>query len=183
MIADRKRVFVRWCMMRSAQGFTLVELLVVIVIIGLLTAIALPSFLNQTAKAKQSEAKQNIGVTIRGQQLWYSERSSFADRFDDLALGNVLRGPSGNANTSNYDYQMAISSGANTRLMTIVASSSDTSLRSYTGALSVERTNSQEAVWGSLICSSFDVGSTSVVPANSSSCPAGFKPVTSNDPS
>jgi len=45
----------------------LVELLVVVIIIGILTAIALPTFLNQTVKAKQAEAKNTIGtVNLRG---------------------------------------------------------------------------------------------------------------------
>ncbi len=57
------------------SGFTLIELLVVILIIGILAAIAIPSFLSQTSKANDSAAKTQVGTLQTTMQAYATEHS------------------------------------------------------------------------------------------------------------
>ena len=76
--------------MKNKKGFTLIELMIVVAIIGILAAIAIPDFLRFQAKARQSEAKTNLGAIFTTQVAYFGEQSTYAggnNCFNLLAWG------------------------------------------------------------------------------------------------
>jgi prepilin-type N-terminal cleavage/methylation domain-containing protein len=84
--------------MKNKKGFTLIELMIVVAIIGILAAIAIPDFLTFQAKAKQSEAKQNLGAIYTTQVAYFSEFNEYGS---SECLPNLHWSPEG---TTRYTY-------------------------------------------------------------------------------
>jgi type IV pilus assembly protein PilA len=65
-------------MLRNKKGFTLIELMIVVAIIGILAAIAIPNFLKFQAKSKTSEARTNLGAIFTAETAFFGESNRFA---------------------------------------------------------------------------------------------------------
>lgn len=78
-----EQVMKKW-FLKSEQGFTLVELMVVVAIIGILSAIAVPNFKKYQAKSKQSEAKIQLAAVYTTEIGANSDYDTYATCLTDL---------------------------------------------------------------------------------------------------
>ena len=62
---------------RRSEGFTLIELMIVVAIIGLLASIAIPSFSSYQNRARRSESFTNLGSLAKSQKAFFAEYGVF----------------------------------------------------------------------------------------------------------
>jgi type IV pilus assembly protein PilE len=87
------------------SGYSLTELMIVLVVIGILALIALPNFMNVTTKAKMTEAKTQLKHLHTLQTAHYYERDVYADRL--AALGFEQTPLVTDGGTARYEIQIA----------------------------------------------------------------------------
>ncbi|GJL52512.1 type IV pilin protein [Candidatus Nitrospira salsa] len=89
--------------LRNKRGFSLTELMIVVAIIGILATIAIPKFMTYQAKAKQTEAKNNLVAIHTGEIAYFAENNGYIDDFN--AIGFAVSGSS-----QRYYYEIGKSS-------------------------------------------------------------------------
>lgn len=122
---------------RSDSGFTLIELLVVIIIIGVLSAIALPTFLGQANKARESGAKTNLGAINRAQQTYRIENGSFSSSLNNLDIGV--------SDTDDYEFSVNSGGSDSTESQASPIGDSSADLNDYVGCVSKNSDGSMDA--------------------------------------
>ena len=73
-------------LLKSQSGFSLIELMIVVAIIGILATIAIPNFNRFQAKAKQSEAKGNLSGLYSAEKAFYAEWSQYYGALPDVGF-------------------------------------------------------------------------------------------------
>lgn len=94
--------------MKKARGFTLIELMVVVIVIAILAAIALPSYLNQTRKSRRNAAESAM------QQIALLEERYRADNATYLASSGNWSKLGGDPSGSYFTYDVTIAAATST---------------------------------------------------------------------
>lgn len=100
-------------MKKAQQGFTLIELMIVVAIVGILAAIALPAYQSYSKKAKFTEVVQATSPVKLAIEVCWQERDDWAECVDtaDEVAGNTKVFTEAEAGTLVSDVSMAANTG------------------------------------------------------------------------
>jgi type IV pilus assembly protein PilA len=142
---------------QNNEGFTLIELLVVIIIVGVLAAIALPSFLSQISRARASEGVTNVGSINRAQQIF---------RYQNTAFTNDVTSLDARITAKYYTYD---ANGASATSVDIRTTTQENDLKAVAGRAEQNSSNQFNAV----VCIATDIATSGTASAATTSAIVG----------
>ncbi|TRZ50427.1 MAG: prepilin-type N-terminal cleavage/methylation domain-containing protein [Dehalococcoidia bacterium] len=86
--------------MRGKRGFTLIEVLIVVIILGILATIAVPQFTKLVARSRTAEAYVTLGAIKTGEEIYRLEGTGYTATLTDLDI--IF--PDGGTGSPNFDY-------------------------------------------------------------------------------
>lgn len=112
----------------TANGFTLIELMITVVIIGILASIAYPSYLSQVRKSRRSDAVQALSQVQQAQERWRANNTTYSSQLANTAVSPALPNGLGvSATTSGGYYTLALSANTATGYIATATAVSGTS--------------------------------------------------------
>jgi len=73
---------------KKEQGFTLMELMIAVVIVGILAAFALPSYFEQVERSRQTEGQALLARILQGQERYFTENLTYTSTLTDLGYNS-----------------------------------------------------------------------------------------------
>jgi len=127
---------------QDEKGFTLIELLVVILIIGILAAIAIPSFLNQRSKGNDAEAKSTAVTAAQATETCGTDNNGQYTNCTEAAITSI------EPTLADAAARLTVASTSNTYTI-VVTSNRDANAATFTLARASDGTTSRDCATGS----------------------------------
>lgn len=127
-------------MNKRTSGFTLIELMITVAVIGILASIAYPSYTEWVVKSRRSEGKSRLLEIAQRQERYYTERNTYTTDFTQLGYA------SGTLTSENGYYTL-----------TVAATSGNTIVNSFTATATRARTQTADTKCGNLTLTNANV--------------------------
>jgi len=127
---------------RFRRGFTLIELMIVVAIIGILAAIAIPNFIRFQARAKQGEAKSNLKAMFTAERSYYQEKDAYTTYINAMGF-SPERG-------NRYFYQIGVSSPQSRAAAQLTVGQGDDGVQVDTAKFNTVPTAKPAGNWGTI---------------------------------
>ena len=130
---------------RQQRGFTLIELMIAVAVLGLLARLAYPSYVAQISKSRRADAKTALTAAAQAMERWYTERSTYAG----AALGSS--GVYASTSTNGY-YTLSITTQT-AAAFTLTATPAGAQANDACGSFSYDQTGTKGVSGGTLAAS------------------------------
>ena len=139
----------------SNKGFTILELMIVIIILGILAAISFPQLLGMVAKARETEVQSQIANLVRAQNAYFLEHGKFA-KISNTQMRNNEHGLDVAINNDKYNIRTTLASNeeyTGVRVKATALNDYRDSLKNYTAGL-----HYSGGIFASPVCQTHDPG-------------------------